>query len=144
MRAQPATAAPVVLVADDDADLVMLIERRLVRDGYRVVTASDGIEAIDRALQHIPDLAVLDVTMPKLSGVEVMERLRGHPATQSIRIVLMSAGFQENGPTAGTPPGADDYIKKPFGPKELPTRVRAVLDRTPEVRAPALAPVLPT
>jgi DNA-binding response OmpR family regulator len=138
MNTEPTTAAPTVLVADDDPDLVVLIERRLVKDGYRVITACDGDEALHQAVQHVPQLAVLDVMMPKLSGVEVMERLHANPATQSIRVVLISAGFQENGVSGAVPAGADDYVKKPFGPGELPNRVRAVLERAPNV--PDLVP----
>ena len=129
MSAEPAIAVQTVLVADDDPDLVALIERRLVKEGYCVVTAGDGVEALRRAVEHVPQVAVLDAMMPKMTGVEVMERLRANPATLSILVVLMSASFQDNGPGAGTPRGADEYVKKPFGPGALEARVRSVLRR---------------
>lgn len=125
-----ATAAPKVLVADDDADLVLLVSRRLQKEGYEVLTATDGKEALEKAVEHTPELAVLDVMMPKLTGVEVMEQLAADPATQGIRVVLISASFQEDGPGGGVPPGADDYVKKPFAGLDLPDRVRDVLSRT--------------
>lgn len=142
MNAPPASTPQTVLVADDDPDLVALIEHRLVKAGYRVITARDGLEALDQTMQHVPHLAVLDMMMPKLTGVEVMERLRADPATQNVRVVLISASFEDDGPTGGVPAGADDYVKKPFGPKELPTRVRAVLERATTVSdlADATAP----
>jgi len=132
MSAGPTAGAPTLLVADDDPDLLALVERRLVKDGYRVITARDGEEALREAVQHKPQLAVLDITMPKLSGVQVMERLKADPATEHIRVVLISASSPESSASGGIPAGADDYVKKPFGPRELPIRVRAVLERAPE------------
>lgn len=117
-----------VLVADDDPDLVALVARRLTKVGYHVITASDGEEALQMAQDHLPDLAVLDVMMPKLTGLDVTRRLREQPATENILVMLISAGFESND-MLGLPPGADDYLKKPFGPQELPDRVQAVLAR---------------
>jgi DNA-binding response OmpR family regulator len=117
-----------VLVADDDPDLVALVARRLSKAGYKVITASDGEEALHLAQEHLPDLAVLDVMMPKLTGVDVTRRLREEPATENILVMLISAGF-ESDDLFGPPDGADDHLKKPFGPRELPDRVEAVLAR---------------
>ena len=130
MTVEP-TATQTVLVADDDPDLVVLVARRLEKQGYRVITAYDGEEALQQAVQHVPQLAVLDVMMPKLSGIEVMERLKADPATQDVRVVLISAGSQDSGPGSGAA-DADDFVKKPFGSRELPDRVRAVLDGPPK------------
>jgi len=119
---------PTVLIADDDPDLVSLIALRLTKAGYTVLTATDGEEALKMAEEFLPDLAVLDVMMPKLTGLDVTRRLREKPETQHILVMLISAGFQHN-EIWGLPAGADDYVKKPFGPQELPNRVQAVLAR---------------
>jgi DNA-binding response OmpR family regulator len=118
-----------ILVADDDPDLVALVARRLTKAGYRVITASDGEEVVQMAEKFLPQLCVLDVMMPKLTGIEVIEQLRSHPETRDIRTVLISAGSQHNVGFPGLLAGADDYIKKPFGPQELANRVQAVLAR---------------
>ena len=122
-------SSQVVLVADDDADLVALVARRLRRAGYQVITASDGEQALHMATTMLPQLAVLDVSMPKLTGIDVIIRLRETPATQNMPVILISAGFQDDITVRGLPIGADAYIKKPFSPQELPTRVQAVLNR---------------
>jgi two-component system alkaline phosphatase synthesis response regulator PhoP len=119
---------PTVLIADDDPDLVALVARRLGNAGYAVLTASDGEQALKMAEEFLPDLAVLDVMMPKLTGLDVTRRLRENPVTQHILVMLISAGFEHN-EIWGLPAGADDYVKKPFGPQELPNRVQAVLAR---------------
>jgi two-component system alkaline phosphatase synthesis response regulator PhoP len=128
------TIAETVLVADDDPDLVLLVARRLAKDGYQVITACDGEDALHQAQQCLPQLAVLDVMMPKLTGVEVMEQLRSDPATQAIQIVLITAGSFSSDADEGVPAGADGYAKKPFGRRELLDRVRAVLDAAPASR----------
>lgn len=120
---------PTILVADDDPDLVALLARRLVKAGYGVIMASDGEEALSMAEQFLPQLAVLDVMMPKLTGIEVITRLRAHSATRNIPIILISAGFQDSVVGSSPPGGADAYIKKPFGPHELSNQVEAVLGR---------------
>jgi two-component system phosphate regulon response regulator PhoB len=122
-------AAQTVLVADDDPDLVALVARRLVRAGCRVITAFDGEQALRMVEQLMPELAVLDVMMPKLTGIDVVGRLRAHPATRNVRIILISAGFPDDVVSRDPPAGADDYIKKPFGVLEIPDRVQAVLAR---------------
>jgi DNA-binding response OmpR family regulator len=128
MTSEQSTKVQTVLIADDDPDLVALVARRLERAGYAVVTATDGEQALRMARDLLPDLVVLDVMMPKLSGLDVTRRLREHPATRNILVMLISAGFGDNDIT-GLPAGADDYVKKPFGPQEVPNRVQAVLGR---------------
>ena len=118
-----------VLVADDDPDLLDLIHRRLTRAGYRVILAADGQEALDLAQEHQPDMAVLDVTMPKMSGTEVLARLRADSTTSSMLIILISANFRGARDDRGRPEGADDYIPKPFGAGELRNRVEVLFDR---------------
>lgn len=120
---------PLVLVADDDADIRALVTFRLERAGYDVVEASDGEEALRLAREQGPDLAVLDVMMPKLTGEEVTRRIRGDEATQRMPVILLTARVQEEDVARGFEAGADDYIKKPFSPQELRARVQAVLGR---------------
>lgn len=118
-----------VLVADDDADVLALVVRRLERDGYEVLTARNGGDALRVAQEHVPDLAVLDVMMPQLTGYEVTEHMRKDPATERIPVILLTARVQEADVSRGFAAGADDYIKKPFSPQELRSRVQAVLGR---------------
>ena len=118
-----------VLVADDDDDVLALVVRRLERDGYKVITARDGAEALRLAQENVPDLAVLDVMMPQLTGYEVTQQLRQAPATERIPVILLTARVQEADVSRGFSAGADDYIKKPFSPQELRSRVQAVLGR---------------
>jgi DNA-binding response OmpR family regulator len=124
-----AGSEPLVLVADDDADIRSLVVFRLERSGYRVIVASDGEEALALALQHKPDLAVLDVMMPKLDGYEVTRRLRKEDATHSMPVILLTSRAQEADVARGFESGADDYIRKPFSPQELRARVQAILGR---------------
>jgi DNA-binding response OmpR family regulator len=122
-------AKPVVLVADDDEDIRSLVVFRLERAGYDVIPAQDGEEALRLALERLPDLAILDVMMPKLTGIEVTEKLRARPETRDIPIILLTARVQETDVERGFEAGADDYIKKPFSPQELRSRVQAILGR---------------
>ena len=120
---------PVVLVADDDPDILALVRFRLEREGYDVVSAPDGQAALKLALDHPPDLAVLDVMMPKLTGYDVTRELRSDAATSRIPVILLTARVQEADVARGFEAGADDYVKKPFSPQELKARVQAVLGR---------------
>lgn len=117
-----------VLVADDDADVRELVEFRLARAGYEVISAADGEEAVEVALERHPDLCVIDVMMPKLDGYEVTERLRAAEELAGLRILLLTASVQEAAVERGFEVGADDYIKKPFSPRELLERVASALD----------------
>lgn len=121
--------APVVLVADDDADMRELIRYRLERSGYTVVTAIDGQEALALAAEHVPALAVVDVMMPRLDGFEVTRKLRTAPETARMPVILLTARAQEADVAQGFAAGADDYIRKPFSPQELSARVQAILGR---------------
>jgi DNA-binding response OmpR family regulator len=120
---------PVILVADDEPDVLELVGYRLSRSGFTVVEACDGEEALARALDQVPDLAVLDVMMPKLDGYELTRRLRAADATQRVPVILLTARAQESDIATGFEAGADDYLSKPFNPDELVARVRAVLGR---------------
>jgi DNA-binding response OmpR family regulator len=118
---------PLVLVADDDPDILSLVTLRLERSGYDVVSAGDGEQALASALARTPDLALLDVMMPKLDGYEVTERLRGEEATRYVPIILLTARVQEADIARGIEAGADDYVEKPFSTQDLSKRVQAVL-----------------
>ena len=120
---------PLVLVADDNGVVRDLVVFRLERSGYRVVAASDGQEALRIAREEVPDLAILDVMMPNLTGVEVTQRLRADDATSQIPVILLTARVQEVDIARGFDAGADDYIRKPFNPQELRARVQAILGR---------------
>ena len=113
-----------VLVADDDDDILLLVTTRLRRDGFSVIQARDGDEALDLALEHRPDIAVLDIGMPGLDGLEVVRAIRADDATKDMRVLLLTAKAQESDVRRGFDAGADAYVKKPFSPAELSTRVR--------------------
>ena len=127
----PASAAdqPVILAADDDDDILQLVAFRLGRSGYRVLQAHDGEQALALAMEHEPDLAVLDVMMPKMDGLEVARRLRAAEATSRMPIIMLTARAQDSDVQGGFDAGADDYLRKPFSPKELRMRVQALLAR---------------
>lgn len=115
-----------VLIADDDPDIRMLVRLRLERSGYAVVAASDGLQALELAAESPPDLAILDVSMPGLTGIEVTRALRAQRAT--LPIILLTAHAQESDVTEGAIAGADAYVTKPFSPQELESRVRALTE----------------
>ena len=119
----------VVLVVDDDVKTTELVKLYLKRDGYKVITAYDGIQAVELANESHPDLVVLDLMLPGLSGFEVFHKLRGE---SDVPIIMLTAKTTEQDRLAGLDLGADDYVTKPFSPKELAARVRAVLRRLPE------------
>lgn len=124
-----ARAQPLVLIADDEADILALVAFRLERDGFDVIKASDGAEALAAIREQLPDLAILDVMMPRLTGYEVTEQLRADAATSGIPVILLTARVQEADIARGMESGADDYVEKPFSPQELHVRVQAILGR---------------
>ena len=120
----------VVLVADDDADIRDLVSFKLEQAGLEVVPVEDGQAALEQARARRPTLAVLDVSMPGLSGIDVCRMLRADPATAGILIIMLTARVQEQDVEGGFSAGADDYVTKPFSPRELVTRIQALLSRT--------------
>jgi len=118
-----------VLVVDDDAKIVELVRLYLARDGYQVLTAFDGVEALRLAREAHPDLIVLDLMLPGMDGLEVCHVLR---AESDVPIIMLTARATEQDRLTGLDLGADDYVIKPFSPRELAARVRAVLRRLPE------------
>ena len=125
----PSDGQPVILAADDDPDIRELVAFRLERSGYTVLQAADGEEALALALEHKPDLAVLDVMMPKMDGFEVVRRLRAEEATKRMPIIMLTARAQDSDVEAGFDAGVDDYLRKPFSPQELRARVQSILGR---------------
>jgi len=120
---------PLILIADDDPDILALVSFRLERAGYEVVQARNGEEAVQVALARRPDLAVIDVMMPRIDGYEATRQLRQYEETRRMPIILLTARVQEEDIARGFDAGADDYVKKPFSPQELGSRVQAVLGR---------------
>jgi DNA-binding response OmpR family regulator len=116
-----------VLVADDDDDILLLITTRLRRDGFEVIQARDGDEALDLALERRPAIAVLDVGMPGLDGLEVVRAIRADDATRGMRVLLLTAKAQESDVRRGFDAGADIYVKKPFSPADLSAKVRELV-----------------
>jgi DNA-binding response OmpR family regulator len=123
-----------VLVADDDEDILQLVSFRLERAGYNVITAPDGQAALAAAREHKPDLAVLDVMMPGMNGYEVTRAIRADQATAAIPVILLTARVQEADVSRGFEAGADDYLRKPFSPQELRSRVQAIIARRSSLR----------
>ena len=119
-----------VLIADDEPDILEILQYNLGIEGYEVITAKDGAEAIDKAKQMKPDLIILDVMMPRKTGVEVCEYLRSQPDFQETLIIFLTALNDENAHIKGFETGADDYVTKPISPKVLMSRVNALFRRT--------------
>ena len=124
-----------VLVVEDERDIAALVAYHLTREGYRVTTAGSGDEAIQGARAERPDLVVLDLMLPGLSGFEVLQELRRAPGLDDLPVIFLTARREEADRIRGLELGADDYITKPFSPQELVLRVGSVLRR---VRAPAV------
>jgi two-component system KDP operon response regulator KdpE len=120
------TVEPLVLAVDDEAGILRLIRLELSEQGFRVVVAADGEEAVRTFEQQRPDVVVLDIMLPDMSGLEVMRRLRERSNTP---IILLTARDHDEDKVRGLELGADDYVVKPFNPQELTARVRAVLRR---------------
>ncbi|MGC9952704.1 MAG: phosphate regulon transcriptional regulator PhoB [Rhizomicrobium sp.] len=120
---------PSVLVAEDEGALVTLLRYNLEREGYRVLEAQDGEEALLVAAEEKPDLVLLDWMLPQLSGIEVCRRLRGRQETRNVPIIMLTARGEETDRIRGLDTGADDYLTKPFSMTELLARLRAVLRR---------------
>jgi DNA-binding response OmpR family regulator len=119
---------PLILVADDDDDILLLITTRLRRDGFNIVSASNGDQALALAREHKPVLAVLDIGMPGLDGLEVLAAIRGDESLHGMLVLLLTAKAQESDVRRGYDAGADAYVKKPFSPADLSARVRGLLD----------------
>ena len=118
-----------VLIADDDADIRDLVAFKLTQSGHQVRAVEDGMAALRAVREELPDLALLDIRMPGMSGLDVCRELRSEPETATLPVIMITARSQEGDVEVGFAAGADDYIIKPFSPRELSSRVQAVLTR---------------
>jgi two-component system, OmpR family, response regulator len=124
-----------ILIADDEPNIVLSLEYLLERDGYRVVVARDGDEALEALERERPDLVLLDVMLPRRSGYEVCQRIREDPRWAQLRVVMLTAKGREGEISKGIALGADAYVTKPFSTRELVTRVKVILRRLLRSRA---------
>ena len=121
-----------ILLVDDEPDILEIIGYNLSTEGYQVITAENGIEAISQAKKHKPHLIILDVMMPEMDGIEACENLRGTPDLSETVITFLTARGEDYSQVAGFEAGADDYITKPIKPKVLISKVKALLRRFKE------------
>ena len=121
-----ASRGKLILVVDDEAKMIRFVRMNLELEGFRVSEAGDGLEALDRVREDLPDLVLLDVMMPKMDGFETLERLR---EISSVPVIMLTVRGEEEDRIRGLELGADDYVTKPFSPRELSSRIRAVLRR---------------
>ena len=118
-----------ILLIEDDSDISELVQYNLEREGFKVFTSADGEEGYNLALQIRPELILLDLMLPSLDGLSLCRKLRAHVDTNEIPIVMLTAKGEESDVVVGLEMGADDYVPKPFSPRELVARIRAVLRR---------------
>jgi DNA-binding response OmpR family regulator len=121
------TEAKLILIVDDEPRMIKFIRLNLELEGYRVGEASNGLEALDKVRQEIPDLVLLDVMMPEMNGFETLERIR---EISNVPVIMLTVKAEEEDKVRGLELGADDYVTKPFSPRELSSRIKAVLRRT--------------
>lgn len=119
-----------ILIVDDEEDVLELIKYNLDKNGYKVVTATSGEEAITRARGKTPDLIILDLMLPGIDGLEVCRKLKSDVKTERIPVIMLTAKGEETDIVTGLELGADDYVTKPFSPKVLTARIRRILHRT--------------
>lgn len=128
-----------LLIVEDEKDIAKLLEYNLRKEGYKTLIASDGEEALEMAQRHHPNLIILDLMLPEMDGLEVCKALKKENKTAGIPIIMLTAKSQESDKVIGLELGADDYVTKPFSPKELIARIKAILrrfkekDKLPEV-----------
>ena len=118
-----------ILIADDEPNIVISLEFLLKREGYDVVVARNGIEALERVRAERPDMAILDVMMPQRNGFEVCQDLRQDPEFKDLRIMMLTAKGRDTEVSKGLALGADVYMTKPFSTRELVAKVKALIDR---------------
>ena len=124
-----------VLVIEDEKNIAKVVAYNLEREGYQVTMAKDGEEGLEKA-KELPDLVILDLMLPKVDGLEVCRQIRSRPKTARIPIIMLTAKTEEADRIVGLEVGADDYVAKPFSPRELVARVRAVLRRSRRAELP--------
>ena len=119
--------APLIVVADDDPDIMLLVSSVLSKNGFEIVRATNGADALELVRSRRPDLAVLDISMPTRDGLDVLRAVRSDPETADLPVILLSARAQEADVKNGYAAGASKYVKKPFSPRDLVTAVRELL-----------------
>ncbi len=127
-----------ILAVDDEKDILRLLEHNLGREGFKVISAGDGNEALNKARRELPDLIILDIMLPIMDGTEVLKALKKDDITGKIPVIMLTARGEELDRVVGLELGADDYIVKPFSPKELLLRVNVLLKK--RGRGPELGP----
>ena len=123
------SAAVKVLVVDDEEDILELLEYNLQKEGYEVVKARNGKEAIDVAIKEVPEIILLDIMMPLMDGIQACQEIRKEPALENAYIIFLTARIEEYSEIAGFNAGADDYINKPIKPGALLSRLKSILKR---------------
>lgn len=123
-------SAKKILIVEDEKDILQLVKLYLDKEGYRTVTAATGAEGLRQARAEQPDLVILDLMLPEIDGLEVCKRLRSAPETAMLPIIMLTAKAEESDTVVGLELGADDYVTKPFSPKTLVARVKALFRRT--------------
>jgi two-component system phosphate regulon response regulator PhoB len=132
----PKSGRATILVVDDEPEICHLVSYNLAREGYRVIVEGDGEAGLERIFKSPPDLLVLDLLLPRLSGLEVLQAIRSESRTSSLPVLILTARATEMDKLLGFERGADDYLTKPFSPKELVARVAALLRRTQTAPGP--------
>ena len=130
-----------ILAVDDEEDILELLEYNLVKNGYRVTCVTTGEAALEAARAHVPDVLLLDLMLPGLDGLEVCKILKNDPKTSHIPVVMLTAKGEDADVVTGLEIGADDYVTKPFSPRVLLARIRAVLRRRAKVSSDANATI---
>jgi two-component system alkaline phosphatase synthesis response regulator PhoP len=128
-------AQPKILIVDDEKDIIELLAYNLEKEGYEVISATNGEEAIKVGEKEIPDLILLDIMMPKMDGIETCRRLRQIPSLKNVYVVFLTARSEEYSELAGFEAGGDDYISKPIRPRVLLSRLKALLRRKKDSEA---------
>lgn len=121
-----------ILIVEDEKDIVKMLEYNLKKEGFKILSARDGESAVNLSGKEHPDLVLLDLMLPGIDGIEVCKRLKSERKTASIPIIMLTAKSQESDKIVGLELGADDYVTKPFSPRELIARIKAVLRRVEE------------
>jgi two-component system alkaline phosphatase synthesis response regulator PhoP len=121
-----------ILIVEDEKDIIKMLEYNLKKEGFRILSVQDGEDALDSANKEHPDLIILDLMLPGMDGLEVCRNLKGDTKTASIPLIMLTAKSQESDKIVGLELGADDYMTKPFSPRELIARIKAVLRRVKE------------
>jgi two-component system phosphate regulon response regulator PhoB len=129
MHPQPKSFVMRILIVEDEPDILNLLAFNLEHSGFETIKAMDGYEALEKIRRDVPDLILLDLMLPKLNGFEVCKKIRESPGLKHIPIIMLTAKGEEGDTITGLELGADDYVTKPFSPKELVLRIKAILRR---------------